>query len=370
MAGAQRHWHLPSSTRLDMDTIDDSQPIVPRGFNLDTLLRYASRTIRSPLISYLVVNSLSHRLHGIHAKDKIAATAALWTATALVLPTAGKLLGRLFGPRQQQVQWADEIVVVTGGSHGVGLELVKRLLRAGARVAILDVSPFPLDDERVSGQWRHYQCDIVDLEQVKKASAMIREDLGDPTMLVNNAGVVVGKLLLDMADSEVDKVLNVNLTSQFHLIRQFLPAMIRKRRGHIVSIGSIVSFAGTPQATTYCATKGGVKLLHESLRREVASRYEANDVQFTIAYPGVISTGLFAGLDLGQFFLPTLRPDSLARAIFEALGSGRGQEIYMPKIANVLSVLYAFPQHLRTRIINLLTSGDTAMGNFSGHTKY
>ncbi|KAI8320942.1 NAD(P)-binding protein, partial [Martensiomyces pterosporus] len=262
--------------------------------------------------------------------------------------------------------WRNEIVVVTGGSHGVGLELAKRLLKAGARVAILDVNPFPINDIKYADKWRYYKCDITNLEQTKNTADQIRADLGNPTMLVNNAGIVVGKLLLEMADAEVDKVINVNLTSHFHLIRQFLPAMLEARRGHIVTVGSIVSFVGTPQASTYCASKGGVKLLHESLRREVASRYRSSNIQFSIAYPGVIDSGLFRGLDLGQFFMPTLRPDAIAREIFSALGSGRGREIFLPKFANVIPLLYAFSQDARTRLINAVSGGDTAMANFSG----
>ncbi|KAJ2648734.1 hypothetical protein IWW40_003677 [Coemansia sp. RSA 1250] len=353
-----------------MDKIDDNQPLVPRGFNFDTLSRYLSRTIKSPLLSYIIVNVLSRRVSGIRSQDKIAATAALWAATTFVLPSIGKLVNRLLCHSKPPVQWVNEVAVVTGGSHGIGFELTLRLLRAGARVGIIDVNPFILEDESVRDQWRYYQCDVTDHKQVADVASQIRADLGDPTMLVNNAGIVIGKLLLNMTDSEVNKVINVNLTSHFHLIRQFLPAMVQQRRGHIVSIGSIVSFAGTSQASTYCASKGGVKLLHEALRCEVASCYAANDIQFTIAFPGVTNTGLFRGLDLGQFFLPNLRPDSVARAIFAALESGQGQEIYLPKIGNLLTVLYAFPQNVRSRILNVVGRSETAMSSYSGHVKY
>ncbi|KAJ1894978.1 hypothetical protein LPJ66_004862, partial [Kickxella alabastrina] len=115
---------------------------------------------------------------------------------------------------------------------------------------------------------------------------------------------------------------------------------------------------------------GGVKLLHESMRREVVSRYKADNVQFSIAYPGIINTGLFGGIDLGQFFMPTLRPDSIARSVFAALASGTGNEIFLPRLANILPLLYAVPASTRSSIINLISSGDTAMATFSGHVKY
>ncbi|KAJ2225766.1 hypothetical protein IWW45_007737 [Coemansia sp. RSA 485] len=354
-------------------SIDDSQPIVPRGFNIDTLLRYVSRIIHSPVTSYLVVNVLTRRLlpddRQIQPKDKMAAAAALWTATTFVLPGICRLSARLLC-RSTTVSWANEVVVVTGGSHGVGLELTKRLLRANARVAVIDVNPPPDFGQQFGGLCNYYKCDVTDVSSVKATADRIRADLGDPTMLVNNAGIVVGKLLLDMSDSEVNKVIDVNLTAHFHLIRQFLPAMIACNRGHIVSIGSIVSFVGTPQASTYCASKGGVKLLHDSMRREVASRYGARGIRFSIAYPGVINTGLFRGLDLGQFFMPTLRPDSIARAVFAALESGKDREIFLPQIAGILPLLYAFSQNTRTALTNMVSGGDTAMASFSGHVKY
>ncbi|KAJ2710124.1 hypothetical protein H4R19_003902 [Coemansia spiralis] len=354
-----------------MAPANDSQPLVARGLNLDTLLRYASRVLRSPLPSFIAVSAITRGRPGIRARDKAAVASALWIAVVYALPATCRLAARLLGPRRRPVQWADEVVVVTGGSHGVGLELTTRLLAAGARVAVVDVNPIPpLVEAGSGGQVRWYGCDVTDLEQVKGMADRIRAELGDPTMLVNNAGIVVGKLLLDMTDNEVDKVVNVNLTSHFHLIRQFLPAMLRCGRGHIVSIGSVVSFAGMPQGTTYCATKGGVKMLHESLRREIASRYEPNNIQFTIAYPGVIDTGMFAGLQLGQFLLPNLRPDAPARVVFAALESGKGQEIYLPAAAHIVRALYLLPPGARAGILNLVSGSDSAMAKFAGHTKY
>ncbi|KAJ2454098.1 hypothetical protein GGF42_003682 [Coemansia sp. RSA 2424] len=353
-----------------MDNIDDSKPLVPRGFNMDTIMRYVSKTAYSPLASYLIVNALSRKLHPASTKDKISAAAALWATTNVVLPGMAKLASRLFCGAKKPVQWANEIVVVTGGSSGVGLELVKRLLRAGARVAIIDVNPFPIDDAQYNDQWRYYSCDITNLDMVKATADRIRDELGDATMLVNNAGIVVGKLLLDMTDAEVDKVINVNLTSHFHLIRQFLPAMLRAKRGHIASVGSIVSFVGAPQSSTYCSSKGGVKLLHDSMKLEVSSRYEASDIQFSIAYPGVINTGLFRGLNLGQFIWPTLRPDSVARALFATLNSGKGQEIFLPRTANMLRVINVFSPGMRTGLLNTLGGASSAMSAFAGHTKY
>lgn len=350
--------------------INDKQLLVPRGFNFDTLLRYVSRIIKSPIASYLIVHLLSQRLKVSEPKDKVAATAALWGATYVVIPGICKLTGRLLGFGPRPVKWSNEIVVVTGGSHGVGLELAKRLLVSGARVAIIDVNSFPIDDKRYNAQWKWYGCDITNLDSVKSIAGEIKADLGDPTMLVNNAGIVVGKPLLGMSDGEVDKVISVNLTAHFHLIRQLLPAMLKAKRGHILSVGSIVSHVGTPNSTTYCASKGGVKLLHESLKREVACFYGKNDVQFSIAYPGVTDTGLFHGLNLGQFFLPNLQPAGLARAMFEALNSGRGQEIYIPKIANLLTMIYALSPGVRTRLINTMGGGDQAMTTFSGHAMY
>ncbi|KAJ1934934.1 hypothetical protein FBU59_005533 [Linderina macrospora] len=355
-----------------MDKINDNQPLVRRGFNYDTLTRYIGRTLRSPLVSYLIVNALStkYRNGTVEVRKKLAAAAALWAATNVVLPGLCNLTAKIFGHRDNSVYWPNEIAVVTGGSNGVGYELVLRLLKAGARVVILDVNQFVLDDERYAKKWHYYKLDVTNVEQTKQVAEQIQSEVGHPTMLVNNAGIVVAKLLLEMTDAEVDKVINVNLTSHFHLIRQFLPGMIKAQRGHIVTIGSIVSFAGTPQATTYCASKGGVKLLHESLRREVASRYGASNIRFSIAYPGVIDTGLFKGLDLGQFLMPNLKPHAIARAVFSALAAGEGRDIYLPKAGGILPLIYMMSPGVRAWIVNSVSGGDSAMSTWSGHTKY
>ncbi|KAJ2898520.1 hypothetical protein IWW38_001360 [Coemansia aciculifera] len=354
-----------------MDSIDNSKPLVPRGFNIDTIIRYALRTVYSVVGSYVIASALLHKqLFTVSRKDSVSVAVALLAVTNTVLPGISKLTSRILRGSNQPVQWTKEIVVVTGGSNGIGLELVKRLLRAGARVAILDVHPFPIDDARYSDQWRYYNCDITKLDVVKATADQIRNELGDATMLVNNAGVVVGKLLLDMTDAEVDKVINVNLTSHYHLIRQFLPAMLRAKRGHIVSLGSIASLAGAPQSSTYCASKAGVKLLNDTMLYEISHRYGANDIQFTIAYPGVVNTGLFRGTDLGQFLWPTLRPDSIARPLFDALNSGKSQEIFLPMSGNILRIINIFPLAMRLPLQNILGRANDSMSKFAGHIKY
>lgn len=134
-------------------------------------------------------------------------------------------------------------------------------------------------------QVHHYKCDLSDLGAISGIATQIRNRHGNPSVLINNAGIGgdpnmtrhshtrsdnsligEGKTLLDTSTEFVQKIMTINLTSHFVLIREFLPAMLDMKKGHVVGIASMASFVAAPGLVDYCVTKVGVLALHEGER--------------------------------------------------------------------------------------------------------
>lgn len=190
--------------------------------------------------------------------------------------------------------WDKEIVVVTGGSSGIGKELVDGFSRRGVTVVSLDIKPpSPVDaamnnvsnttkdasEVDTSSTSHHYHIDVSSCEALHDVGQRIRNDLGgNPTVLINNAGLAVGIPLLHSDEQTVRAVFDVNMLSHFWTVFEFLPAMIERDHGHIVSVGSVASYVTLASNIEYSCTKAGVLAFHEGLGQELKHRYGARSV--------------------------------------------------------------------------------------------
>ncbi|MSQ54087.1 MAG: SDR family oxidoreductase [Betaproteobacteria bacterium] len=148
--------------------------------------------------------------------------------------------------------------IVTGGSQGIGAAIVKRLQASGAKVAVWD-----LDGAQ--------KVDVADAASVAKATERTLAELGRIDVLVNNAGIAgMNKPTVDYPIEEWEKVLRVNLTSQFLCCRAVAPHMVKAKYGRIVNIASVAGKEGNPNAVAYSASKAGVISLTKSLGKELA----------------------------------------------------------------------------------------------------
>ena len=142
--------------------------------------------------------------------------------------------------------WPNEIAVVTGASSGFGTLYTKDLTRKGIRVAALDLNDLPAE-LKSNRKVVFFKCDVTDPESVKQAAAEIKKTMGSPSILINNAGIGKPKSILETSPEFLNKIFGVNLLSHWYTIQAFLPDMIKAKKGHIVSIASMASFAGAPR---------------------------------------------------------------------------------------------------------------------------
>jgi len=130
-----------------------------------------------------------------------------------------------------------------------------------------------------------YQVDISSSSQISAAAAKIRATHGNPTVLINNAGIS-GHLqsIIDTPEDTVRKVFEVNTISHFLTVKEFLPAMIERNHGHVVTVASMLSYFVLANLTDYSCSKASALAFHEGLATELKNMYKAPNVRTTYAY--------------------------------------------------------------------------------------
>lgn len=127
----------------------------------------------------------------------------------------------------------------------------------------------------------YYQVDITSSEAIGKFATQLRHEHGDPTVLINNAGVGNPRPIIELPETAMRRVFDVNVISNFILLKEFLPSMIQANHGHIVTIASMASFVSQALNVDYAASKAGVMALHEGLRTELKYIYKVPRVHTT-----------------------------------------------------------------------------------------
>jgi 3-oxoacyl-[acyl-carrier protein] reductase len=217
-----------------------------------------------------------------------------------------------------------KIALVTGASRGIGRAIAENLVARGARVigtatsdkGAADISAY------LGENGKGYNLNVVDQASIDAVLSAIRAEFGEIDILVNNAGITRDNLLMRMKDDEWQDILDTNLTSVFRLSKAVLRAMMKKRCGRIITIGSVVGTMGNAGQANYAAAKAGLIGFSKSLAREVASR----GITVNVVAPGFIETDMTRSLTEEQ------RKDILAQVPANRLGEAK-------EIANAVAFL-------------------------------
>jgi len=183
----------------------------------------------------------------------------------------------------------DRVVLVTGGSRGIGLAVARRFQDAGDRVAVTFRTKPPAGPEgRTEGatDLLGLRCDVTSQADVDNAFDTVEEQWGPVEVLVSNAGVTRDSLLLRMGEDTWQEVLDTNLTGAYRVVRRAVRGMVRAHAGRIVLVSSAAGFAGGPGQANYAASKSGLLGLARSLARELGSR----GVTVNLVAPGPVAT--------------------------------------------------------------------------------
>lgn len=188
----------------------------------------------------------------------------------------------------------DAVVLVTGGTRGIGRACAELFASLGAKVAICGRGKEAAEKaaSEIGPNVKGYACDIGSAASVDALIDQVTEELGTIQVLVNNAGITRDGLLMRMKDEQWAEVLQTNLTGAFYTCRAAAKSMLKARYGRIINVGSVVGLRGQAGQSNYAAAKAGIIGFTKAYAQEVASR----NITVNVIAPGYIATDMTAEL--------------------------------------------------------------------------
>jgi len=178
------------------------------------------------------------------------------------------------------------VVLITGGSRGIGLATAQRFKALGDRVAITyNSSPPPEGFFAV-------KCDVTSSADVDDAFKAVEQHFGPVEILVSNAGMTKDMLLLRMSENDFTEVIDANLTAAYRVAKRAAQGMLKARKGRIIFVSSVVGLLGSAGQANYSASKSGLVGLARSIARELGSR----SITANVVAPGPVATDMLAAL--------------------------------------------------------------------------
>ncbi|XP_066235122.1 short-chain dehydrogenase/reductase family 16C member 6-like [Saccopteryx leptura] len=282
------------------------------------------------------------------------------------------LVYKIIPKRKKNV--AGEIVLITGAGSGLGRLMAIKFARLGAILVLWDINEegnmetCRLAKENGGEKVFAYKCDCSNRQEVYRVADQVKKEVGDVTLLINNAGIVSGKLFLNTPDHMVEKSFLVNVLSHFWTCKAFLPAMIKANHGHLVCISSAAGVIGINGLTDYSSSKFAALGLAESLFFEL-KLIKKSSLKTTIICPFFIKTGMFDGATTKySFLLPILELEYVAQKVINAILE---EQLYliMPRFVYIALLLkQVLPLKMMIALAEYV-GVDSCMASFKGREK-
>ena len=219
------------------------------------------------------------------------------------------------------IDLSGQTAFVTGSTRGIGRAVAGMLHAAGAKVAVVgrDAEKAATVAGELGERAMGVAADVAVSTEVDRAIAAVEQGLGPVDILVNNAGITRDNLLLRMSEAEWEDVLRANLSGAFHTTKAVLKGMMKRKRGRIINVASVVGITGNKGQANYAASKAGLIGFTKSVAKEYGSRgILVNavapgfiDTDMTSALPPEVRTAMLGGITLGRFG----RPEDVAGAV-------------------------------------------------------
>lgn len=187
-----------------------------------------------------------------------------------------------------------KVIVVTGAGNGMGRETTLELARRGATIAAVDINQKSLDDTvaLAGAQGTQISTHVVDVTNLEQVAALPQEVIAlhaGVDGLINVAGIIHKfRKVNDLSYDEIHRVMNVNFFGTVHMVKEFLPHLMKRSQAQILNISSMGGYLPVPGQTIYCASKAAIKLFSEGLRAELSG----TNVGVNVLFPGAIATNI------------------------------------------------------------------------------
>jgi short-subunit dehydrogenase len=305
--------------------------------------------------------SLSSIMHASAAFKIFAALSSL----LVVYYIHSRISERVLNNYQSSDPWVseNELVLLTGGNGGIGKQIMQDLSERGVRVVILDIQR---PTAKLPKNVIFYETDITSAASLSEVAASIRKTQGDPTIIVNNAGVFHHGSILEKSESELRRTFDVNTISHFLIMKEFLPGLICRNKGHVITMASIASFVAVGEMVDYCCSKASALAFHEGLRQELKFWYDAPNVRTrlvsndrkmeyrqliitSIVHPLWVKTPMIKGFTeyQAEFGQELMSPKVVSQAVLEHIFERKSGQIVLPRHLRVAGSLRAFPLWLQ-----------------------
>lgn len=237
-----------------------------------------------------------------------------------------------------------KVFVVTGAGSGIGRALTLALLQGGARVAGADLKAESLKETatlaNAGDAFSTHVVDITNRSQVEALRPAVVEAHGVVDGLINNAGIIQPFVnLIDLDYATMERVFNINLYGQIHMLKTFIPELLKRPEAHIVNVSSMAGFFPFPGQSIYGASKAALKILTEGLYAELLDA----PVGVTVVFPGAIATNITANSGITSLNIeagPRVTSAEVAAAtILKAIEKNQLQ-VYVGKDAVLMNLLY------------------------------
>ncbi len=248
-------------------------------------------------------------------------------------------------------------IVITGAGGDLGRALAVKLASHSARMALIDIDRTGLEQtvkalSKYPATVKPFVCDLSDPVQIRDTAEAVQSFTERVDILINNAGLLIPGRLWESSDEEVTKIFQVNTLALFRLVRLFLPAMLERNSGHIVTIASAGGLVGSAGLSAYNASKFAAVGFDETLRLELKKAKSA--VRTTVVCPYFIDTQMAPGVrSRFPFLLPVLKSEKVAEKILQAI-QGNKPRLYMPALLYTLPLLRVLPVSWADVILNFL----------------
>ncbi|MBQ0769471.1 MAG: SDR family oxidoreductase [Bizionia sp.] len=215
-----------------------------------------------------------------------------------------------------------KIVLITGGGSGIGKIMVRLCLERHAKVIIWDINQTNIDDTILefsnTGMVTGFNVDVSNNDQIQEIAKKVKQEIGPVDVLINNAGIVVGKFFNEHSVTDISRTLAINTNAPMYVTLAFLNDMMQSNSGHICNIASSGGLISNPKMSVYAASKWALIGWSDSLRLEMKQMKKA--VNITTILPYYINTGMFDGV---KSKIPILNPEASALTIIKAIENNK-----------------------------------------------